>query len=87
MKNRLLYLSVMLLLVIGIFAVSVMAEEPALPTTCEHCKKEVTWTALTEADLDSTTTLASGHYYLAFDGNDCESAEIPLAAARLFACI
>lgn len=87
MNKRFLVLALVLLLAVCAFAVTAAADEPALPTTCEHCKKEVTWTALDEAKLAeisamSTPTLATGHYYLAFEGDSCDVASMTLAANK-----
>lgn len=83
MKKRffLLVLTLMLLSV-ALFVTVSAAETEALPSTCEHCKKPVTWTPLTEKELSSSTTLSSGHYYLAFEGDSCESAEKILAGNK-----
>lgn len=35
---------------------------------CDHCQKQVSWTALTE-DAADWTSLETGHYYLAFSGD------------------
>ncbi len=37
---------------------------------CEHCKKQVQWTALTEENAEDVY-LESGHYYLAFAKDSC----------------
>ena len=87
MKKRLLAVILLLLLAVCVFAVSAAAEEPALPSTCEHCKTEVTWIALDEAKLAeisamSTPTLTTGHYYLAFEGESCDVAAMTLSANK-----
>lgn len=41
---------------------------------CEHCQKQVTWTALTEEAAD-WTSLETGHYYLAFSGESYKFTE------------
>ena len=77
MRKRLFYLSLVVLMIIGIAAIGASAD-PALPTTCPQCKKPVTWTPLTEynseyvasTDSKGLITLSSGHYYLGFEDNE-----------------
>lgn len=38
---------------------------------CDHCKKDVSWTPLTEINAEASR-LKTGHYYLAFEGEHCE---------------
>lgn len=70
MKRKLLAIVLALAAMICVMAFQASAEE-ALPAKCEHCNKAVTWTPLTEANVDDTV-IASGHYYLAFEGDTLE---------------
>ena len=63
MKKKVLMLFLTVVLLCSVVAFSASAEE--LPAVCPHCNKAVTWTALDEAAAQQTT-LAEGHYYLAF---------------------
>lgn len=60
-KILMLLLSVALLC--SAFVISAQAAE--LPATCPHCNEVVTWIALDESTAQETT-IAEGHYYLAF---------------------
>lgn len=68
MRKRLFYLSLVVLMIIGIAAIGASAD-PALPTTCPQCKKPVTWEPLTE-DIADADTIDEGHYYLAFEADE-----------------
>lgn len=67
MKRKLLLLAMALAALFCLMAFSVSAEEATLPAKCEHCNKAVTWTPLTEDNVEDTV-IAAGHYYLAFEG-------------------
>lgn len=71
MKRKLFVLVMALAALLCLLTFSVGAEEATLPEKCEHCNKAVTWTPLTEANKDDTV-IASGHYYLAFEGDSLE---------------
>ena len=58
-KCFLLMASVLLLVVIS--AITVYAQDDTFTAYCEHCKADVTWTALTSS---TQSMAAGGHYYL-----------------------
>ena len=80
MKKRICFVLVLSLLLSYLVFPAGATDVNALPEICEHCGVAVTWTPLSQAEIRSTNSLTTGHYYVAMEEEISDSVVKSVAA-------